>query len=125
MRKMDRVQDRSQFTALENHFLNTYFSGLYISATDLLEVAKKVNLPLQMNTREQLIKDLLNGSFAENKLDQTSQHLSNLIDSRVQAYQKLSMNYQGSNAVLSNLINKANSTKALLARESRGSVYEF
>ena len=121
---MKKRQDRSQFSALENHFLNTFFSGLYLSASDLLLIAKKVNLPLQMNTREQLIKDLLNQSYDANTLAQTTQLLTQLIDERIQEYQKLSMNYQGANSILSNLINRANSTKALLLRESQGSVYD-
>ncbi len=124
MRQKGMRQDRSKFSALENHFLNTYFSGLYISASDLIAVSKKVGLSLQMNSREQLIKELLNQSYDNNILEKTSAELSILIDSRIHEYQKLSMNYQGANGVLSSMINRANSTKALLAREQRGSVYD-
>jgi len=115
---------KSKFTALENHFLNTFFSGIYISANEFINIGKKVDLNLGMNSRELLIKELLNKSDADGKLNQVVELLNTLIQERVDKYNSLSRDYPGSSNMLSNLTQKATSTKSLLARESRGNPYE-
>ena len=122
--KRRQKEERSKFTALENHFLNTYFSGLYLSQSDLIAIGKSVGIPMVMNSREMLIKQLLNESDSAGTIAQTMQQLGMLIDSRIQEYQRLSLDYPNSRDIMAKLAQKATGTKSLLARESRGNPYE-
>jgi hypothetical protein len=115
---------RSKFTALENHFLNTFFSGLYLSQGDFMSIAKRLGIEMQMNTRELQIKELLNTAYDKDVLTQAIGMLNNLIDERIQTYHRLSMDYPHARGVLAKLAQKATGTKNLLARESRGNPYE-
>ncbi len=124
MKKRRYESERSKFTALENHFLNTFFSGLYLSAGDLINIGKSVELPMQMNSREKLIKELLNKSDEAGTLPQVTALLNKLIDERIQEYHRLSLDYPGAHAPMAKLAQKANGTKGLLARESKGNPYE-
>ncbi len=124
MKKQNRSM-KSKFTALENHFLNTFFSGIYISAKEFIEVAKQVGLDLSMNSRELLIKELLNKSDEKGSLEQTIALLNALVQQRVEKYNELSRDYPGANIPLSQLAQKANATKSLLSRETQRSPYEL
>ena len=117
-------ESRSKFTALENHFLNTYYSGLYLSQGDFITISKRLGFTIQMNTRELQIKELLNTAYNKNQLMQLIDILNNLIDERIQHYHSLSMDYPHARAILAKLAQKATGTKNLLARESRGNPYE-
>ena len=122
--KKNRPSIKSKFTALENQFLNTFFSGIYISAREFIEIAKKVGISLDMNSRELLIKELLNKSEANATLLQTVELLSQLINDSVHRYNTLSRDYTGSAQMLAKLSHKAMSTNSLLARESQRNPYE-
>jgi hypothetical protein len=124
MKQRKESNERSKFTALENHFLNTFFSGLYLSQNDLISIAKKVNISLDMNSREMLIKKLLNESEEQGTITQVIALLNQLIDQRIQSYHKLSLDYPASHPILATLAQKANGTKSLLARESRANPYD-
>ncbi len=115
---------KSKFTALENHFLNTFFSGIYISANEFITIGRKTGLQLGMNSRELLIKELLNKSDANGTLNQTAELLNTLIQERIDRYNALSRDYPNSGLQLSGLVQKANATKSLLTRESQRSPYE-
>ncbi|WP_373004506.1 hypothetical protein [Sulfurimonas sp.] len=123
MRKHSR-SIQSKFTSLENQFLNTFFSGLYISANEFIEVGKKVDIKLGMNSRELLIKELLNKSDKEGTLNQVVALLNSIIEDRIAQYHSLSRDYPAAANALASLAQKANSTKSLLVRESQGNPYE-
>ncbi len=122
--KRHRFEERSQFLSLENHFLNTFFSGLYLSAADFIAVAKNNGLDLQMHSREMLIKDLLNESQKNGTLSEVIASLNHLIDERISAYHRLSIEYPAARAPLAKLAQKATGSKTLLAREAKGGAYE-
>lgn len=122
--KRRRHEERSKFLLLENHFLNTFFSGLYLSAGDLIAIGRENGLNLQMHSREMLIKDLLNESDKIDTIAGVIAALNRLIDERISAYHRLGLDYPGARAALTKLAQKANGTKSLLARESRGDPYE-
>ncbi len=124
MKKHHYQSDRSKFTALENHFLNTFFSGLYFSSADFINISKQVDMPMQMNSREMLIKTLLNKSEEAGKLPEVITLLNKLIDERISTYHRLSIDYPGAMRPLAKIAKKANGTKSLLARERRGDPYE-
>ena len=117
-------EERSKFLTLENQFLNTFFSGLYLSAADFIAIGKEHGLALEMHSREMLIKDLLNESDKLGTLSGVIADMNRLIDDRISTYHRLSLEYPGARAALSRLAQKASGTKSLLARESRGNPYE-
>jgi hypothetical protein len=122
--KKHHAEERSQFMSLENHFLNTFFSGLYLSAGDFIAIGNANGLELRMHSREMLIKDLLNESNKIGTLSGVIASLNALIDERVNVCHRLSLEYPSARSALSKLAQKANGTKALLAREARGNPYE-
>lgn len=122
--KQHHHQTQSKFIALENQFLNTFFSGLYFSATDFIQMAAENDLQLDMHSREMLIKDLLNESDKKGNLSKTIATLNRNIDDRISTYHRLSLEYPGARAPLAKLAQKATGTKSLLAREVRGNPYE-
>lgn len=122
--KKNFSQERSQFITLENHFLNTFFSGLYLSAADFITIGNANGLNLRMNSREMLVKDLLNESNKIGTLHQVITSLNSLIDQRITDCHRLSIEYPLARVPLAKLAQKANGTKALLAREARGNPYE-
>ena len=122
--KKRHFEERSRFISLENHFLNTFFSGLYLSAADLIAVGRVNGVNLQMHSREMLIKDLLNESDKMGTLNGVIASLNALIDERIGACHRLSLEYPNARAALAKLAQKATGSKALLAREARGNPYE-
>ncbi|MBN2871006.1 MAG: hypothetical protein JXK04_08650 [Campylobacterales bacterium] len=115
---------QSKFLTLENHFLNTFFSGLYLSAADFIAIGRENGMEIKMHSREMLIKELLNKSDENGKLAEVIASLNRLIDERIGVCHRLSLEYPGARAALAKLAQKATGTKALLARESRGNPYE-
>jgi len=115
---------KSRFTTLENQFLNTFFSGVYVSASEFISIGKKVDLNLGMNTRELLIKELLNKSDENGTLNQTVALLNDTLQERITKYNSLSKDYPGSTEVLARLAKKTKNTASLLATSSRGNPSE-
>lgn len=122
--KKRHFEERSQFLSLENHFLNTFFSGLYLSAADLIAIGKANGVELHMHSREMLIKDLLNESHTKGTLQGVIASFNALIDERINACHRLSLEYPAARSALAKLAQKATGSKALLAREARGNPYE-
>ena len=91
---------------------------------NMINIGKKVDLPMQMNSRELLIKELLNKSHDAGTLSQVIVLLNKIIDERIGEYHRLSIDYPGALEPLAKLAQKANGTKNLLAREGRGNPYE-
>lgn len=123
MKKNNR-EVRSRFLTLENHFLNTFFSGLYLSAADFIHIASMNGLMLTMNSREMLIKELLNEADKLGTINGVVAALNKLIDERITAYHRLSLEYPATRVPLAKLAQKATGTKSLLARDIRGNPYE-
>lgn len=124
MGKHHKESENTKFSAIENHFTNTFFSGLYISSTNMINIAKKLDITLQMNPRELVLKNLLIEADKQNLLQNLSALIYELIDERVQQLHRLTLEYPNARVAIANLAQKANSSKALLARELRGNIYE-
>lgn len=122
MKKHHPIQ--SKFMTLENHFLNTFFSGLYLSAADFIAIGRENGLEMRMHSREMLIKDLLNKSDENGTIANVIASLNRMIEERISQCHRLSLEYPGARAPLAKLAQKSAGTKALLAREVRGNLYE-
>ena len=113
---------RSRYASIEKYLLNTFFSGLYISSADLMKIAADISIPMQMNSREFQIKELLNKSYDSGKADAAINLLTELIDERVQEYHRLGLDYPAAKEQLNTLIQKANKIKTSL-QEGGESLY--
>ncbi len=118
MRRFD--DNKSRFFSIENHFLNTFFSGLYISAGDLINIGKKNDIELSMHSRELLIKELLNSADKNSNLNSVISAMLELIDERIDELHRLSLSYPDAREPLATLAQKCVGSKSLLAREMRG-----
>ena len=123
--KQREYEEQSKFLTLENHFLNTYFSGLYLSAADFIRISSLNGLELSMHSREMLIKEMFNESDNQGRIGGVFTALNQLIDERITAYHRLSLEYPAARIPLAKLAQKATGTKSLLAREMRGNPYEY
>ena len=91
------------------YLLDTKASALYISATDIINIAKKVDIHLHMSSREKLLSELLQKSLTCKSIDRTYMHISLLIDKTIKEYKSLHVRYPS--AELAKLIQKATDTK--------------
>lgn len=121
--KKRHQEERSRFFALESHFQNTFHSGIYLSQSDLIAIGAACDIALSMSSRELLLKNLFAEADKAGALQTVSEALVRLIDERVEQLQYLGGEYPGARAPLMRLIQKANGTKALLARETKGDPY--
>ncbi len=117
-----RYDKQDRFASIEKHLLNTFFSGLYVSSADLMKIAADIGIPMQMNSREFQIKELLNKSYDSGKADAAINLLTELIDERVQEYHRLGLDYPATKEQLNMLIQKANRIKTSL-QEGGESLY--
>lgn len=122
--KQRHHEEQSKFLTLENHFLNTYFSGLYLSAADFIRISSLNGLELTMHSREMLIKDMFNEADKMGTIHGVFTALNQLIDERITAYHRLSLEYPAARIPLAKLVQKATGTKSLLTRESKGNTDE-
>ena len=107
-------KEQESYTSFDRELLNTYFSGLYFSASDLVNLAKKLDLNLPIKGREILLKKIISYSHENNSLDVLSSEFSKMVDLRVKEYSTLLENYPQSQKILMPLITKANATKKLI-----------
>jgi len=112
--KFKTSNEQESYASFDKELLNTYFSGLYFSASDLVNLAKKLNLNLPIKGREILLKKIISQSYENNSLDVLNSEFSQMIDQRVKEYSDLLENYPNSQKVLMPLITKANATKKLI-----------
>ena len=114
----------SPFKALESHFLNTFQSGLYISAQEFADIGKKYDIEVALKTRELIIKTLLNEALEKDKLQEVVLDLSAVINSRIQAMQELSTQYPKAASFLQSIVQKINASNLLLKRQQAANPYE-
>ncbi len=123
--KRERNEEQSNpYSGVERQLLNTFFSGLYISAKDFLNLGRKMGFDgLALKSRELLIKEIIARSEKEGRTGEFSQNIVIIIDERIAQYSKLVENYPRSLSQISQLIQKANATKRVLATMGTNSIY--
>ncbi|MEW6551890.1 MAG: hypothetical protein AB1389_07165 [Campylobacterota bacterium] len=109
---------------LITQLLTLFFSGVYISTKDLLDIAHKLELDFPAKSRELLLKNLFAEAQNQNKLYETYDMLIALLQARVREYKKLTALYPHIQNVSTNWINKANTMIRLIQQQKRGSIYE-
>jgi len=114
----------SQYAVLEKHFLNTFYSGIYLAPSEIVKIAKRFDIELGFKNREVLIKQLLSDASKHNKINEVLYAISTLINERINSYKELIQNYPNTAAKLMQTVQKLKSTDLLLKRELRGNPYE-
>jgi len=117
-------EEQSPYSGIERQLLNTFFSGIYISAKDFLTIGRNMNMEgLALKNREILVKEII---ARANKSSQTAELVSQLIkiiSLRILEYQNLLSNYPNNTAIISQMIQKANATKRLIQNMLRTNPY--
>ncbi len=116
--------EQTPFTALESHFLNTFFSGIYLSATDMLHIAQSVGIELKMSSRELLIKELFNRGVELDTVTEIIEALVKIVDERVAELEEMMRLYPRAAEALLKLHTKAKATKRVLLEQMRSNPYE-
>jgi hypothetical protein len=123
--KREREEERANpYGGIERQLLNTYFSGLYISAKDFLNIGRDMGFSdLALKSRELLIKEIIARADKEGRTDEVANRVIDIINQRVNIYSQLIDAYPKSVSQLSQLVQKANATKRLVRGLGQRSPY--
>ncbi len=122
--KKRHQETQSPFQSLENHFLNVFHAGVYISGQELVNVGKQHGFDIPMKNRELVIKNLLNTANDNGKLSEVVADISALIHERIKLLNGYASDYPHAANYLQSLIQRATSTDLLLKRQQRANPYE-
>jgi hypothetical protein len=122
--KKHHTEQPSPFQNLENHFLNVFHAGVYLSGQEMVDIAKKFNYDIPLKNRELVIKNLLNTANDENNLPAVVLELSHLIQNRIKTLNALALDYPNAAAYLQTMIQRSASSDKLLKQQQRSNPYE-
>jgi len=112
------------YSGIEKQLLNTFFSGIYISAKEFLTIGRDMGMQnLALKSRELLIKEIVATADKNGQTPELANRLITIVSNRVKEYQKLISNYPKSVGILSQLVQKGNATKMLIQRMARANPY--
>jgi hypothetical protein len=114
-----KEEKQSPYSGIERQLLNTFFSGIYFSAKEFVELGKELNLDLPVKGRELVLKKIIAEVSKKGEIPLFVEKLSAMIDRRKGEYEALLQNYPESRDSLFPLIQKTVSTKKLLHTVSR------
>ncbi|QOG12403.1 hypothetical protein [Arcobacter sp. FWKO B] len=104
--------------------LTLFFSGVYITNKDLLDIAQKLDIEFPAKSRELILKNLMTLATEQKKEQILYDLLISLLQQRISEYKKLTNLYPSIAEVSSNWVNRANTMIRLLAQNKRGNIYE-
>ena len=122
--KKHHSEKPSPFQNLENHFLNVFHAGVYISGQEMVNIGKKFDYDIPLKNRELVIKNLLNSANDENNLQAVILELSHLIQSRIKTLNSLALDYPNAANYLQTMIQRSASSDKLLKQQQRSNPYE-
>ena len=122
--KKNFTEKSSPFQTLENHFLNVFHAGVYISGQEMVDIGKKFNYDIPLKNRELVIKNLLNTANDEENLQAVIVELSQLIQGRIKTLTNLALDYPNAAAYLQTIIQRSTSSDRLLKQQQRSNPYE-
>ncbi len=112
------------YESVENHLLALFYSGVYITNAEIVEIAKGLGLELPMKERTALLKHLMRHAHDSGKTPGMLNGFIMLLKKRIQTYQALAQSFPEASDLAKEWIHKANSTILLLQREMRSNPYE-
>lgn len=117
-------EEVSKYQNSINQLLTLFFSGVYITSSDMLEMAKALEFEFPSKNRELILKNLFLHCEKENKMTQLTQKLMVLLYDRIAQYKALTQQYPNIHEVSALWIQKANTMIKLLQQQSRVNPYE-
>ena len=114
----------SPFQTLENHFLNVYHAGVYLSAKEMINVGKEFGYDIPLKSRELIIKKLHNTANDKDELSAVITKLSSIVQERIKTLNALASDFPKAAAFLQGIIQRTTSTDMLLKRQQKANPYE-
>ncbi len=112
------------YEGLERQLMAVFYSGVYLTNADLVNVGKSLDLDLPLKDRMALLKEIMRHAHDNNMQIQMLQAFVRLLQERSATYNELSQNFPAAAPLINQWIQKARSTIMLLQREMRSSPYE-
>ena len=111
---------KGPYSGIEQQLLNTFFSGVYISAKEFLDIGREMGYSdLAMKNRELLLKEIIARAEQEKRIEEFAKKIDILIGQRKKEYSNLIETYPKTSQLLSQLIHKATSTQRLIHHQIR------
>ena len=110
--------------SLEKRLLSTFFSGIFITNSDIVKIGKHFNIVLAHKKKELILKELFTEAKKNSIFKEVSMMIIDIINDRIEQYKQLIDKYPKSQQIINKWIQKANSLKLLLQREMAGNIYE-
>ncbi len=112
------------YESVESRLLALFYSGVYITNTEIVEIGKELGLDLPMKERSALLKHLMRHAHDNRETSRMLKSFITLLKKRITAYRELAQNFPEASDIVGEWIQKANSTILLLQREMRSNPYE-
>ena len=112
------------YEGVERHLMAVYYSGVYITNADIVDVAGKMGLELAMKDRTALLKDLMHHAHETGAKARMMQGFIELLQTRSKSYAKMANDFPLAAPLLQGMMQKARATALLLQREMRSNPYE-
>ncbi|BBG64724.1 hypothetical protein NNO_0022 [Hydrogenimonas sp.] len=112
------------YEGVENHLLALFYSGVYITGADFVEIGKELGLDLPMKDRSALLKQIMRHAHDNGLTQKMLAQFIKLLKRRIESYTALARNFPEASDLTREWIHKANSTILLLQREMRSNPYE-
>ncbi len=112
------------YESVESRLLALFYSGVYITNAEIVEIGKELGLDLPMKERSALLKHLMRHAHDNRETSRMLKSFITLLKKRITAYRELAQNFPEASDIVGEWIQKANSTILLLQREMRSNPYE-
>jgi len=119
MKKFNNMSqnENQDFESLEKRLLSLYFSGVYISTKDIVEIGAKFGYELDFKPREILLKKLLIDAQKEGKFVDILSELRVWLKSRANLYNHLGNEHIDARDAIGLWLHKAKTTDTILKNE--------
>ena len=119
-----KYEETFKYQHLVGQMLTLFFSGVYITSHDMIHIAHELGHELPSKNRELILKNLFLECEKAHQMPQLVQKLIILLQTRIEAYSKLTQLYPTIHAVSFSWIQKAHTIIKLLQQQLRVNPYE-
>lgn len=117
-------QEVNKYQHLINQLLTLFFSGVYITSQEMIDLAANLGIELPSKNRELILKNLFLEAEQRGQLEPLLDGFIMLLQERIQQYNALNRDYAGIQEIASVWIHKANTMIRLLHQQKRANPYE-
>lgn len=119
-----KQQEPNKHQHIINQLLTLFFSGVYITSQEMIQMAYDLGIELPSKSRELILKNLFLEAEKMNKFEALLEAFILLFQERIQQYNALNQDYPGIKEVSGAWILKANTMIRLLHQQKRANPYE-